>query len=247
MLVQVTQKMKDTLKDLGIESFHYPGVNISDAAVFEPPCSIKWMQIESDFKLGAFSYAVSGFYSAVSIGRYVSIGEQVQIGRANHAMTWVSTSPFFYLREPMFQTGTHFRGAEDYLRYSAPVRQGAIASAFKPITIGNDVWIGHGAFIRPGVTIGDGAVVGAMAVVTKDVPPYAIVAGNPASIRRMRLPASIVGRILATEWWRFAPWQLTAVDFTNPDQAIEQLQTVVAQQEPYAPALVRVRDLDANG
>ena len=231
-------------RNVGVESFHPIGSNISDQAIFEPPCSIKWMQIEADFTLGAFSYAVSGFYSAVSIGRYVSIGEQVQIGRANHAMTWVSTSPLFYLRERIFDIGTQFVGAEDYGRYSAPVRKGAPATAFKPIRIGNDVWIGHGSFILPGVTIGDGAVVGAMAVVTKDVPPYAIVAGNPASIRRMRLPTRTAGRILETQWWRFAPWQLTEVDFTDPDKAIEQLQTVIAEQEPYAPELVRIKGLD---
>jgi acetyltransferase-like isoleucine patch superfamily enzyme len=244
MLVRLTQKMKDVLKESGVESFHHVGANISDRAVFEPPCSIKWMQIEADFTLGAFSYAVSGFYSAVSIGRYVSIGEQVQIGRANHAMTWVSTSPFFYLRETMFNTGAQFLGAPEYHRYAAPVREGAPATAFKPIKIGNDVWIGHGAFILPGVTIGDGAVVGAMAVVAKDVPAYAIVAGNPATVRRMRLPERAAGLIQQTEWWRFAPWQLTKVDFTNPDKAIEQLQTVCAEQKPYAPAPVRVKDLD---
>src|SRR6476659_6728160 len=86
MLVRLTQAMKDTLKARGVECFLAPGVNISDEATFEPPCSIKWMRIESTVKVSAFSYAVSGFYSAVAIGRYTSIGEQVQIGRAAHSM-----------------------------------------------------------------------------------------------------------------------------------------------------------------
>lgn len=244
MLVRVTAEMNEALKALGIESFHSPGVaNISVAAVLEPPCSIKWMQIGNSFHLGAFSYAVSGYFSEVSIGRYTSIGEQVQIGRSNHAMTWVSTSPFFYLREKLFNVGHEFEAADSYHTYSAPSRPNAQATAFRPITIGNDVWIGHGAFILPGVTIGDGAVVGAMSVVSKDVPPYGIVAGNPATLKRMRLPPAIVADFLRLRWWRFAPWQLAAVDFTDPARAVEQLEEVVEREQPYAPALVKISDL----
>src|SRR5215469_14518179 len=174
MLIKITLALKERLKERGIESFHGVNSNISDACVLEPPCSIKWMQIENNFRLGAFSYAVSGYYSEVSIGRYTSIGEQVQIGRSNHAMSWISTSPFFYLRERIFQVGEDFPGAQAYHAYSAPPRPHAKSTAFNAVTIGNDVWIGHGAFIRPGVTVGDGAVIGAMSVVTKDVPPYGI-------------------------------------------------------------------------
>ena len=60
-------------------------------------------------------------------------------------------------------------------------------------TIGNDVYIGHGAYIRSGVTIGDGAIVGAHAVVVKDVPPYAVVAGNPATIKKFKVPLQLIG------------------------------------------------------
>lgn len=63
--------------------------------------------------------------------------------------------------------------------------------------IGHDVYIGHGAFIRPGITIGHGAVVAANAVVVKDVPPYAVVAGNPAMVKKFRLPESLIPRMLA--------------------------------------------------
>lgn len=243
MLVRMTQRMKDVLKASGVETFHAIGANISNEAVFEPPCSIKRMHMEANVRI-AFSYAVDGFYSAVTIGRYTSIGEQVQIGRANHAMTRVSTSPFFYLRKKMFDVGMQFEGSQDYHGYSAPQRQSGPATSFKQINIGNDVWVGHGAFILPGVTIGHGAVVGAMAIVTKDVSPYAVVAGNPATVRRMRRPPVTVGRMLESEWWRFAPWQLAEIDFSAPDKAIEQLQTLAKQQEPYAPAIVCIKDLD---
>jgi len=67
--------------------------------------------------------------------------------------------------------------------------------------VGNDVWIGYGATIMPGVTIGDGAVIGSMSVVTGDVPPYAIVGGNPARVIRSRFDEATVARLLALRWW----------------------------------------------
>ncbi len=68
-------------------------------------------------------------------------------------------------------------------------------------TIGNDVWIGHDAMFMPGVTVGDGAIVATRSVVTKDVPPYAIVGGNPAAVIRHRFPPADVARLLALRWW----------------------------------------------
>jgi len=243
MLIKLTQTLRERLQARGVETLHGLGVNISGDLVMEPPCSIKWMATESQVSLGAFSYAVSGFYSAVKIGRYTSIGEQVQVGRANHVLTWTSTSPFFYLRQKLFAVGEEFDDAADYHAYLPPVREAAPPTAFKPITIGNDVYIGHGAFIKPGVTIGDGAVVGAMAVVVKDVPPYAVVAGNPATIRRMRLSPAVVAGLLKVQWWRFAPWQLASVDFTSPEKTIEQMAEVEAREPPYRPGSFSFKEL----
>ena len=247
MLTRMTPQLKDLLRARGVESFHGPGVNISTEARFEPPCGIKWMSIENDFQLGAFSYAVSGFFSAVSIGRYTSIGEQVQVGRASHPTNWISSSPFFYLKDQIFDVGTEFEGAAEYRAYGAPSRPHAVASRFKPITIGNDVYIGHGACIMPGVTIGDGAIVAAMAVVTKDVPPYGIVGGNPAQLLRLRLEPIHFAQLLHLQWWRYAPWQLTTVDFSDPGGAIAEIKRVVSQERPYKPDIVKIADLQLTG
>ncbi len=246
MFIPFTQALKTGLQERGVESLHGVGVNISAQAVFEPPCSIKWMNIESQFELGAFSYAVSGYFSCVRIGRYSSIGESVQIGRASHPTDWISSSPFFYLPGNIFSVGEEFAQAEQYRTYSAPMRPHAQATAFKPIKIGNDVYIGHGACIMPGVTIGDGAVVGAMAVVTKNVPPYGIVAGNPARLIRFRLDPYIFAQLLHLQWWRYAPWQLTEVDFSRPADAVEAIKRVVAEQSPYEPDKVLLSDLAAE-
>ena len=87
------------------------------------------------------------------------------------------------------------------------------------MSIGNDVWIGHGAVILPGVTVGDGAVVGANAVVTKDVSPYAIVGGAPARVIRMRFADDVVERLMRLAWW---DWPLERLFEAVPDmQALE--------------------------
>lgn len=242
----MTTELQRRLRNHGVEAFQGPETRISDAAVLEPPCSIKWMNIENSFSMGAFSYAVSGFYSGVRIGRYTSIGEEVQIGRASHPMSWVSSSPFFYLKDRLFDVGDDFKDATLYHSYGAPDWQNAVPTQFKPISIGNDVYIGHGAMIMPGVTIGDGAVVAAMAVVTKNVPPYAIVGGNPARIIRMRHDPIIAAQLLFIRWWDYAPWQLQGVDFANPAGAIEGLKRVAESAPIYAPETVVVSALLAE-
>ena len=136
MLIRFDENLKSRLRTRGIECFLAEGVNISDAAELEPPCSLKWMQVMNGFRLGAFSYAVSGFFSEVSIGRYTSIGENVQIGRSNHAMTWVSTSPFFYLHEKVFNVGDDFADADQYHHFVPPTYSDAPATGFRPVRIG---------------------------------------------------------------------------------------------------------------
>jgi acetyltransferase-like isoleucine patch superfamily enzyme len=248
----VTPHLRQELSRRGIECFIGEGGTISDHAVFEPPCGLKWMATHHTVSLGAFSYAVSGFYSEVMIGRYCSFGDNVQVGRGAHPVDWMSTSPFFYAGERLFNIGTEFEQSAEYTAYrpghpgDIPVRNSRTVNDFlKRTTIGHDVWIGHGAFIAPGVTIGNGAVVAGQAVVTKDVPPYAIVGGNPAQILRMRFDLHKCAALQALAWWRFAPWQLAGVPFADVGKAIPQLRTLIADLTPYAPAKVRIADITA--
>lgn len=180
----------------------------------EAPCGLKWTQYEHSLTLGAFSYQVSGYAFAARIGRYCSFGENVQIGRQNHPMHLVSTSPAFYLYDKLFELDEDFTGSEDYHRYSFQHRSPPTRP--RETLIGNDVWIGHGAYIAAGVTLSNGAIVAAHSVVTKSVPPYAVVAGNPAVIKKYRFPPEIIQGFLRARWWRFAPWQLSHLDIADP-------------------------------
>jgi acetyltransferase-like isoleucine patch superfamily enzyme len=222
----------------------HPGANLPDHVVLEPPLSLKWMNVAHSLEMGAFSYAVSGFYFGCRIGRYCSFGEQVQIGRHPHPMHWFSTSPFFYQRyegvlDQMLPDGIELYPHKDFNRNGPPV-------VAKTTTIGNDVWIGHGAFILPGVTIGDGACIAGMSVVTKDVPPYAVVAGVPAEVKRYRFPAGRIERLLRSRWWEFAPWDLKGAPVEEFPAFFEFLKSVRDRGvQPYAAKKVDLRQLTA--
>jgi acetyltransferase-like isoleucine patch superfamily enzyme len=97
----------------------------------------------------------------------------------------VSTSPVFY-------------SAKNNLNASFNIEE---FEEFDKTIIGNDVWIGINAFIKGGISIGDGAVIGAYSVVTRDVEPYSIVAGNPAKLIRKRFNDSEVEKLLKVKWW----------------------------------------------
>ncbi|MBS7669878.1 CatB-related O-acetyltransferase [Croceicoccus sp. 1NDH52] len=91
-----------------------------------------------------------------------------------------------------------------------------------PIVIGNDVWIGEGAFISLGVKIGDGAVIAARAVVTRDVPPFAIVGGTPAKVLRYRFPPETIALLLKSEWWRYDLRSLK-LDYSKPAECAKKV------------------------
>jgi len=124
------------------------------------------------------------------IGKFVAIaqGSQFIMNGANHPMSGFSTFPFamFGLGDPAMlkQAGAGHRG---------------------DTVIGNDVWIGREAVIMPGVTVGDGAIIGTRAQVARDVPPYAIVVGNPGRVVRTRFAPEIVAELLAIRWWDWEP------------------------------------------
>jgi len=240
-MAKLSDELISRLAAAGLECFLAAGSDIPDDLSFEAPCSIKWMHLQHKLSIGAFSYAVRGFYFNVAIGRYTSIGEDVQAGRGDHPTSWVSTSPAFYLSE-IFNVGNEFVGSAAFHNFHPTLPPGVEPTKMKLTRIGHDVYIGHGAFIRPGVKIGHGAIVGAHSVVVKDVPPYAIVAGNPAVIKKYKIPENLIQRYLAVAWWRFAPWQIQSINMTNPVEALPALEQLAPTLTPYEPGFRNITD-----
>ncbi|MBU1513560.1 MAG: CatB-related O-acetyltransferase [Alphaproteobacteria bacterium] len=184
-------------------------------------------------RMGAFSYALSELPPHVAVGRYGSIASGVAFIESEHPTDWVSTSPFPY-------SPYGLEGFKDYL-----LAQGATsfilhpATAFmpKPVVLGHDVWVGQDAMFSSGVTVGDGAIVAARAMVTRDVPPYAIVAGVPARVIRMRHPEPLVERLTSLAWWRFGPDVLHPLDMRDPSAFADRLEALLghAPPAPFAP------------
>ncbi|WP_370976719.1 CatB-related O-acetyltransferase [Enterobacter roggenkampii] len=96
----------------------------------------------------------------------------------------------------------------------------------EPVIIGNDVWIGDGAFIKNGVTIGDGAIIGAKAVVTKNIPPYAIVAGIPAEVIGYRFDEKTICSLLESKWWNLPDDTIRQIPFDDIEKAVEFLASI---------------------
>lgn len=148
--------------------------------------------------------------ASTEIGEFCSIGDRVYIGAAEHPMDWVSMSP-------VFEDTNHSGPDKRFARLELP--------PIKTTLIGSDVWIGYGAIVKQGVKIGHGAVIGSGAVVTKDVPPYAVVGGVPARIIKYRFDDETIALLLETKWWEMndKDIQRYAHLITSPNAFLEKI------------------------
>lgn len=160
----------------------------------------------ADYQIGDWTYGHPDVFAwgegaALKIGKFCSIAARVTIMLGGeHNTDWVTTYPF----NPIFPQANAYTGH--------PKTKGNV-------TIGHDVWLGIDSMVMSGVSIGNGAAIAARSTVTKDVPPYAIVGGNPAKVIRYRFPASIIADLERIAWWNWPlPQVLSALPFLLSNQ-----------------------------
>ena len=161
--------------------------------------------------IGEHSYiSKSCFVESTDIGKFCSIAADCYIGGASHPIDWVSTSPVFCSGGNVLRT--HFS--------QHPF------DPFSKTCIGNDVWIGYGSIIKAGITIADGAIIGAGSVVTKNVGPYEIWAGNPAKLIRKRFDDETIAKIKNSQWWNYSEdkLRLAAEKFADVNEFINEVE-----------------------
>lgn len=139
-----------------------------------------------DSNIGDFTYTgLNTTIKHADIGKFSSVSWNVSVvGGGSHDMNHVTTHPFYQMKS--------FGIATCDIKYD-----------WERVKIGNDVWIGAHVCVLPGITIGNGAVIGANSVVTKDVPPYAVVAGNPAKLLKYRFDENIIEILNKEQWWNW--------------------------------------------
>jgi phosphonate metabolism protein (transferase hexapeptide repeat family) len=166
------------------------GCCIDSNSKIEPNSHIFINTIINNSTISSYSYiGRNSMVQNATVGKFCSIAKEVNIGLGSHPLDMFSTSQLFYRSDNAFKMNL--------------VKKNIGFIEYKPIQIGHDVWIGTRAIIMDGVSIGHGSVIAANSVVTKDVPPYAIVGGVPARIIRYRFTEDVIESMLNLEWWQW--------------------------------------------
>jgi len=174
-------------------------------------------------EVGDYSYIVNDSNVAYTkFGKFCSVAAMTRINPGNHPMHRASQAHFTY------RASSYFPGEADDAEFFDWRRA-------HRVVIGHDVWIGHGAIVLPGRSVGDGAVIAAGAIVTKDVAPYTIIAGNPARPIRLRFPSPIAARLERLAWWHWSHERLRLAlpDFRrlSVEEFLERYETAQSSSE----------------
>src|SRR6201995_791468 len=175
-------------KMLSIEPTVDPSAQLRDVKL-GAYCEVGARTMLLEVAMDDYSYVVNDSQiTYTTIGKFCSIAAMTRINPGNHPMHRATQAHFTY------RASAYFPGEADDAEFFAWRRS-------HRVHIGHDVWIGHGAIILPGRKVGTGAVIAGGAIVTKDVPAYTIVAGNPARIVRRRFSEEVEARLARLAWW----------------------------------------------
>jgi len=230
--IQVDTGLRARLRQHQIHILENSLCTFGDATLAEPPFApMMGVSLAEPASFGAFSYSYSPLVGVCELGRYCSIADHVSFAATEHPTDRVSTSSFSYDPGYIWRTFAQSRNSS-----FAPT---PVPAALRPggIRIGHDVWIGTRAYVRAGISIGTGAIIGAHAVVTRDVPPFAVVVGNPGRVVRYRFERDVSDALLASKWWRYAYTDFGGLNLEDPLDFAASLQALEEQGsiEPYSP------------
>ncbi len=188
-------------KALSVEATVDPSAKLHETSL-GAYCEVGARTILHEVSMGDYSYVVNDSQiTYTTIGKFCSIAAMTRINPGNHPMHRATQAHFTYRASAYFPSESDDTEFFDWRRSYH-------------VHIGHDVWIGHGAVVLAGRNIGTGAVVAAGAIVTKDVPAYTIVAGNPARPIRRRFSEEVAGRLAELAWWE---WDHESLRSALPD------------------------------
>jgi acetyltransferase-like isoleucine patch superfamily enzyme len=198
-----------------------PGARIIKSRLLGPTYLNRQTQVGPDAVVGRyFGMNESCYIARATAGHFCSIGARTAINPFNHPVDWLSIHEFQY----------HPASFDWVEEYNAIDRLPRTPDMFQTVTIGSDVWTGHNVNIMGGVSVGDGAIIGAGSVVTKDVPPFAIVAGVPASVKRLRFGEKIIERLLRVRWWDLELEDLSGLPFREVERCLDLVEEIKARK-----------------
>ena len=228
--LRATQRVSRAFSQLNLFIVHQVELPVNPNFIIKIPKNIRFENYTSShgqlYAAGAFTYSENGLTQA-SAGRYCSIGGNFSVMGERHPIEQVTSSSFTYCYFPNYNKPQFLRGHEQLLGNAYPPTLPPIMTAAPP-KLEHDVWIGQQVILRRGITLHTGCVVGAGSVVTKDVAPYTIVAGNPARPMRTRFSPEICERLLATQWWNYHPKVLFEFGFADVAQFCQRMEEAIA-------------------
>lgn len=178
-------------------------------------------QVGPEATLGRyFGTNENSYVARATVGDFCSFGARTAINPFNHPIDWLSINEFQY-NPGSFDWVEEYRDLHRLSRAGEPQPR---------VTIGSDVWMGHNVNVMAGVTIGHGAIIAAGAVVTRDVPPFAIVTGVPAKLQRMRFPDQTIERLLQLRWWELELSDLSGLPFRDVERCLDRIEEIRVQK-----------------